>query len=120
MSKKEFSYNNELETDSSRYYSEFKKKLELSTPFADSKHQNYLSKQNVSSNVTAIIDNGDFTTSVARVEKDFGEIDTKKFFTQDYIVSQNILKVDSIVPATKNDTIMVGSFFSQTCWQLWS
>ena len=109
---KEFSYNNELETDSSRYYSEFKKKLELSTPFADSKHQNYLSKQNVSSNITAIIDNGDFTTSVARVEKDFGEIDTKKFFTQDYVVSQNILKVDSIVPATKNDTIMVGSFLT--------
>ena len=110
---KEFSYNNELETDSSRYYSEFKKKLELSTPFADSKHQNYLSKQNVSSNITAIIDNnGDFETSVARVEKDFGKIDTKKFFTQDYIVSQNILKVDSIVPATKNDTIMVGSFLT--------
>ena len=109
---KEFTYNNELETDSTRYYLEFKKKLELSTPFADSKHQNYLSKQNVSSNITAIIDNGDFTTSVARVENDFGEIDTKKFFTQDYVVSQNILKADSIVPATKNDTIMVRSFLT--------
>lgn len=81
------------------------------TPFV-----NNTNEKQVNTPLTAVIDNVDgFKSSVVVGDDDSREIREKKFFTQDYILAQDMINPDDndgIIKATPNDTINIKSFLT--------
>ena len=85
---------------------------EFSTPFIKNDSFEHNIHQEINTPITAIINNSkDFETSVANDK--FGT-SSKRFFTQEYSIAQDIIQNDEqggrLVKATPNDSIAVNSF----------
>jgi len=95
------------------YMDHLKQTQTFSTPFinASQNASTYLSSKEVKTPLTAIIENSDdFKTSVVTGNY---ELTQKKFFTQEYVVAQNVIDAETeegVSKATPNDKISIKSF----------
>ena len=102
-----------LEEGGTSYLEHLKQTQTFSTPFinASQNASTYLSSKEVKTPLTAIIDNSDdFKTSVVTGNSELAQ---KKFFTQEYVVAQNVVDAETeggVSKATPNDKIAIKSF----------